>query len=520
MNYKIEIFRSHIEINDYNLGDSVLIENCFSIYDQLYHVRNHFGMHYDEEKRKLYLPRGIDIPWLESIFGISAYMHVYPIYKELPTITLPTTRQMKFEPRDDTQVQTIDFMCNTNNYSYLFGTTLQSVNLDTGKGKTFCSIASMLIYNMRTIIITSINEWLEQWKNSILKFTNIEEREIKIINGSGSINVLNKINTDNYRIYLVNHSTLKSYAENNGWESIGKLFNKLKIGIKLYDESHLNFENMSFIDFYSDVFKTFYVTATPYRSDEKESKIYNLYMKNVPSINLFDAYTDPHSIYMAVKFNSHPTAQDIKHCKGSYGLNIGNYIRYLMNNDNFYKMSYILISKFLNKNNGKLLIYIGLNEAILTFKNWMENNFPNLIGNIGIYTSLSPDKRSELDNRVILSTTKSAGAASDIDSLEMVINLAEPFKSNLTAKQTLGRLRKPNTVYIDLIDTGFYYTKKFYNEKKPVYMKYATKCIEISLKDKDIESEYKTVYESNNAIILDPIFFSDNGKLDVLSFEE
>lgn len=520
MSYKIEIFRSHIEINDYNIGDSILIENCFSIYDQLYHTRNNFGMHYDEEQKKLYLPRGIDIPWLESIFEVSAYMHLYPIHKELPKISLPTTKQMKYEPRDDTQVQTIDFMCNTNNYSHLFGTTMQSVNLDTGKGKTFCSIASIVIYNMRAIIITSINEWLQQWKERILEYTNIEEREIKLINGSGSINVLNKINTDNYRIFLVNHSTLKSYAENNGWDSIGKLFDKLKIGIKLYDESHLNFENMSYIDFYTDVFKTFYVTATPYRSDEKETKIYNLYMKNVPSINLFDGYNDPHSAYMAVKFNSHPTAQDAKKCKGSYGLNIGNYIRYLMSNTNFYKIAYILISKFLNKNTGKLLIYIGLNDSILVFKDWMEVNFPNLKGNIGIYTSVSSDKRNELNNKVILSTTKSAGAASDISSLEMVINLAEPFKSKLIAKQTFGRLRNPNTIYIDLVDIGFYYTKKFYNEKKSIYMKYATKCIEISLKDKDIESEYNAAVENNNAIILDPIFLSNNGKLEVLSFED
>ena len=51
---------------------------------------------------------------------------------------------------------------------------------------------------------------------------------------------------------------------------------------------------------------------------------------------------------------------------------------------------------------------------------------------------------TNLYNKIILSTTKSCGAASDIKDLRCVINLAEPFRSEVLARQTLGRCRDEN----------------------------------------------------------------------------
>ena len=50
--------------------------------------------------------------------------------------------------------------------------------------------------------------------------------------------------------------------------------------------------------------------------------------------------------------------------------------------------------------------------------------------------------------QLYLSTTKSAGLGEHIEHLKMTIVLAEPFKSNVIAQQTLGRTRDKNTVYI------------------------------------------------------------------------
>ena len=70
MNKKIIVNKTRIIITDYNIGDSEKLENNFLIFDKTYHTFFPKGMEYDEEKRWLYLPRGIDIIYLENILLI------------------------------------------------------------------------------------------------------------------------------------------------------------------------------------------------------------------------------------------------------------------------------------------------------------------------------------------------------------------------------------------------------------------------------------------------------------------
>ena len=119
---------------------------------------------------------------------------------------------------------------------------------------------------------------------------------------------------------------------------------------------------------------------------------------------------------------------------------------------------------------------------------------------IGIYTSMTKvDKEFQLYKKIILSTTKSCGAASDIYDLQMVINLAEPFRSPVLAQQTLGRCRMDNTLYIDIVDQGFYFTKKYYEAKKPIFSQYAKSCKCVNFTDEELDSKYKIVCEKYDA---------------------
>ena len=51
----------------------------------------------------------------------------------------------------------------------------------------------------------------------------------------------------------------------------------MRVGIKFYDEAHLNFDNMCKIDYYTNTKYTMYITATPARSNEGE----NLYINYI-----------------------------------------------------------------------------------------------------------------------------------------------------------------------------------------------------------------------------------------------
>lgn len=494
---KIIIYRTHIEVLDYELGDCPAIEKTFSIYDMTYHKRFPKGMIYDKEKKILMLPRGIDIGFLER------HLQSEPVVDmTIDEIGDVGPIMLKYKPRDAIQQEAIRFMLSMDKYHHNETSTMLSLNLNTGKGKTYCAIATAAYLGYRSIVITDSVGWLEQWKNFFIEYTDISKDEIYLISGTPSLMKLYNRDISKYKVILSTHSTLKSIGDSQGWDKIRHFFQYCQIGIKFYDEAHLNFDNMFQIDCYSNTFITYYLTATPGRSDAREDQIFNLYFKNVPKINLFNEDEDPHTKYAAIRFNSNPSPIQASACKNNYGLNRIAYTDYIVKNENFHKLLTILVSMAIRKP-GKHLFYIGTNDAILYVREWIYSAFPELIGQIGIYTSITPiDKKAqELEKKIILSTTKSAGAAMDIKGLVETVNLAEPFKSKVLAQQTLGRTRDADTVYKDIVDTGFFYTKKFYEHKKPIFKKYAKECVEVNINNTELDSRFKDIIDNRSKMI-------------------
>lgn len=501
---KIIVYRTHIEIQNYNLKDCPQLEKTFSVYDMTYHKRFPKGMIYDKDKKILMLPRGIDISFLENL------LHSHPIVDtSIDPIGDIGDIMLKYKPRDDVQKEAIKFMLSIDKYNRNQNSTMLSLNLNTGKGKTYCAIAATAYLRFRPIVITDNIGWLEQWKKFFMEYTNISSDEIYLISGAPSMMKLMARDISKYKVILCTHSTIKSVGDHQGWDKIRDFFKHCQIGIKFFDEAHLNFDNMFQIDCYTNTFITYYLTATPGRSDLAENQIFGYYFKNVPKINLFDRENDPHTKYVAMRFNSNPSVKDVSKCKSKYGLNRIEYTDYIVRNENFQMLLTILISMALKKP-GKHLFYISTNDAIMYVKTWIYENFPELINQVGVYTSLTPSalKIEQLNKKIILTTTKSAGAALDIKGLVETVNLAEPFKSRVLAQQTFGRTRDDNTMYKDIVDIGFYYTKKFYEFKKPVFSEYATECIEINIKDNELMEKYNSILANRNNLI-QPLEFED-----------
>ncbi len=499
---KIIIYRTHIEITDYDMGDCPVIEKTFSVYDMTYHKRFPKGMIYDKDRRVLMLPRGIDISFLERVF------QVVPIVNgDIDPIGDIGQMKLRYKPKDDAQKEAISFMLSVDKYFRNEYSTMMSVNLNTGKGKTYCAIATAAFLGLRSIIITDSIGLLEQWKKFLLEYTDINADEIYMISGSPSLMKLFNRDISKYKVILSTHSTIRSVGETQGWNKITEFFKYCQIGIKFYDEAHLNFDNMFQIDCYTNTNVTYYLTATPGRSNNEENNIFKLYFKNVPSIDLFDRDNDPHTKYIGIRFNSNPSPVEVSSCKNKYGLNRIAYTDYIVRNENFQKLLVILINMALKKP-GKHLFYIGTNEAILYVRDLIYQNFPELINQVGIYTSIIPAnrKQEQLEKKIILSTTKSAGAAVDIKGLVETVNLAEQFKSRVLAQQTFGRTRDNDTMYKDIVDNSFYYTKDYYEHKKPVFNKYATECLEINLSNNELDSRYNKIIEERSTMI-NPIEF-------------
>lgn len=501
---KIIVKNSCIKIYNYRFGSCPRLENSFAVFDKTTHSYYYLGLFYDEQSQILYLPRGIDIWFVENCLGAKAIIEKdafdeFDVYKDI---------KIKFLPRDDLQKEALRFMLGKKEY-YATATKSQlSVNLNTGKGKTYISVATFAYTGIKTMIITYATNWLLQWKEKILEYTNLQEKEICFITSSNMIFRLmgmKEHQIKKYKIFLITHATIKSFGDKNGWDKITELFKKLKIGIKIFDEAHMNFSNMLMIDFYTNVYKTYYLTATAMRSDHRENQIYQTCMKNILAIELFDKENDPHSDYLSLLYSSKPKPQEISACKNQYGMDRNKYINYAIMNDRFREMAVLAMNMALGilkkgSYNDKCLIYIGTNHAIDIFMSWIVEIFPELVGQIGIFTSMVSSEEKEIakSKKIIITTTKSASACLDIANLKVVLLLNEPFASEVLARQTLGRLRNENTLYIEVVDTGFYHCKNYYQRKKPVFAKYAKNCQETKISDSELNNRYKNTIEKLN----------------------
>lgn len=516
---EVYIQNSCIKITNYNLKQSPKLENCFTIWEPLYHRYETCGLYYDKENRTLYLPRGIDIWFAKKQVGCKDSITVKPNqYKEIDHIL------MKTPPRDDRQVEALRFCCGVGEeYEDNFYLPQLSVNLNTGVGKTYVAIATIGYYRIKSMIITGSNTLLNQWRDRIKDYSNLTDRDILFISGSGMMNMIlqgkSKL-ADNASIFLCTHGTLRSFADEYGWDKLNDVFIQLGIGMKFFDEAHQNFDNMCKIDFFTNVFKTYYMTATPARSDFRENRVYQIAFKNVPYINLFDENNDPHTDYLAITFNSHPSPNIISHFRNAYGMDRNKYVDYITKNEYFY-MALRVILDIVKKNigQGKALFYIGTNDGIERVYKWICTEYPEYIGEVGIFTSIvsKEQKIEERKKKLILTTTKSAGAGEDIKGLKISVLLAEPFRSEVLARQTLGRTRDPNTMYIELVDMGFNATRKYYYAKLPTFNRYAASTSDTFIdtyelkqrNEKIIEKRSTRSLESKVSHIVNPIYFRD-----------
>ena len=283
---------------------------------------------------------------------------------------------------------------------------------------------------------------------------------------------------DRYKVFTLTHDTILSYAQNNGWESIDALFRKLGIGLKIIDEAHLNFDNIYNLDYASPVAKTLYLTATPIRGDSAENRVYQLYFSNVPMLSLFDPESDPHTHYIALLYKSGMTELETASCHTNHGFNRTMYSDAVILKENFDYISRIVMDMISNIP-GKKLMFLSSNNAIVFFYNWLRYNYSEYVNDIGIYTSINPEKEKAKEKTIILTTSLSAGACLDIDDLTVCVNMAEPIKSPPQNQQRFGRTRSYNSFFIDVVDTSVKTVYNYYKSSLPMYDKYALDTKEV-----------------------------------------
>lgn len=471
---KLIVKQTCVEVHDYEIGDQPDLENMLSIWDDVYHRLIPKGFDYDDENRILFLPRGMDIGYLERLFNRPIEMdRGCNEYKKV-------SYKLTTEPRDNNQIQSIAYLIGENEFKYAGRYSQQALNLDVGQGKTYVTIAASTFLKMTTMIITHQDGIKNQWMGSYEKFTNLDPQYMYDIKGSKNIDKLLKMNKIPYKVFFINHGTIKSWCKKNGWDKLNDLFKHLGIGLKIFDEAHLEFSSVLKIDFHSNVYKTFYLTATFERSQYGENKVFYHCFKNIAKFGVETKDNiRKHVVYLAVKFNSNPTMNDKLNIKGIKGFDRNAYIDYQLKKGKMIEVIEYLID-FFNGKDGKMLILSSKIDSSFYLKEYLEEHHPDK--KVMAWNSqVSDEEKSRIDVvDIISSTPKSLGTGSDIPGLRFMI-MTEPYSSSVSANQISGRLREyaPDayTFYIELVDIGFPKVLDMYKKRLKIFKK---KCVSVN----------------------------------------
>ena len=477
---KIVVKHTSMTINDYTLGDNTQLEKYLSLWDENRYCFVPRGYLYNEEEQKLHIPRGIEIGYVEkAVDGVAEVDYTPDEYSK-------ASIKIKASPKDNGQRRAIAFLTGQDAFKYTAKYSQLLLNLPPGEGKTVISTMAIATLGLKTIIITHIDKIKDQWIKTLLEMTDLTEYDICDINSSRKIDRLLNKDSDRSKVYIVNHATLLSYAKTNGWKSITKLFKHIKVGIKIYDEAHLNFDNILKIDMSTNTKKTFYLTATFERSDHKENKLFNRCFKNVVkfTINETQEPKRKHTIYLSILYNSKPTVMEQAVTQGRRGFDKNAYSDYQLNSDEFYRaLAYAV--KFFESKEGKMLVLSTKIELVENITKFLKENIENKTIN-SYHSKVDKDVKDNIliYSDIISSTPKSAGTGLDINKLRTVI-MTEAYSSKVQAEQASGRLREYSpddyTFYVELVDVGFKTVNDMYKKRLPVFKKKCLKVMELNM---------------------------------------
>lgn len=482
---KIYAYHTHYEIENYILGSNERFERKFSIYDEFYHEWDSY-LYYNQEKSILYVPRGVDPEFISNYFGnkpIDGYVKECNPYKKI-------SFSMKSPPRDEVQKESIRYLLGKNEHSYTKGSSQLILSLLGGGGKTYSAIASLSILETKAIVICHSDDVKKQWRSRIAQYTNIGQSSVISLDSSKQLETYINPDKDTMKsinegiFFLTTHSLLHSFLSSHTMEDLNTIFINLGIGVKIIDEFHRNFLNTLFIDYATNVYKTYYLSATAGRSSKEENDIfqrsfdrvyklkktiedldrekkiiaiYNLFRSTIPSISI--SY-----MYNKSKFSVHKYTQaEIR--DGTVIEKIKMWLEWLENRVRDDQFVFVLSSM---KSSCDLLAK--------EIQKWYPNK------KVCSYHSSNKIENIQ-DYDIVCSTVQMIGTGNDYQNLKAIIN-TEAYASAVTADQLVHRLDRGNadtgaTYYIDLIDKKVPNARNMYKKRSVVIAQFVAKSLEM-----------------------------------------
>lgn len=451
---------------DYNSNTSFsLFKSISNVYDFRFKTYRSTLDLYDAKRKILKIPRGYGFDeLLQKLINENNHEIVYEVIdnskKYIPYEEINIKFKENYVPRNEIQKEAIKFLTSCIDNEYVLGKGYQLyLSLDTGMGKTFCTIYALAKLKLPSLIISY--NLSDQWKEKILEYTDTKESEIYMIKGIDSINKLFE-KKKKYKFYIASTGTLSRFSKR--YFNLNILINLMSVGVKVFDEAHSQYKANSHIDVNSDVRFTFYLTATPRRSNYLDNKVYQNLFRHIPIHGVYTHTLNNYYKVKSVKYDTFPTTADRKFCSTIRGFSSVNYYNYLFRSEEKTLLIIGMIKFFCDKilykfPKSRILVFIPTLDFMNYASQFLIKNY-NLPYTIGQYNSNVINQKireKELEKNVIFTTLSAGSTGKDIPNLKAVLSLT-PFSSPVICRQILGRLRQldnSDSYFIDFTDTGF-----------------------------------------------------------------
>lgn len=369
----------------------------------------------------------------------------------------------KWAPREE-QPAVIDYIVDNG------GTRRKFVNLQTGKGKSFCTMAAANIMRSLTTLICK-PMYIEKWIIDLKKTYDIEADDIITVQGGAQLMALTQLfreyrerNALTYvgmpgeeppaKFIIVSNKTyqlwLKLYEEQGaaildmGYACLpGDFFEFIGSSFRVIDEVHQDFHLNYKIDLYTHCAKSVSLSATLIADDAFISSMYEVaYPKSERyQGGAYDKYIMTKAVFYNLQQPGSIRFQDPSSNRYSHIL----YEQGIMSNgrrlDNYFKLiREILDASFIKtyKPGYKLMVFVASVEMATKLSQHLAQIYPQF----SVTRYVQDDEYvNVMESDIRVSTLLSSGTAVDIPGLQTTL-LTVAISSSQSNIQGLGRLRK------------------------------------------------------------------------------
>lgn len=342
------------------------------------------------------------------------------------------------------------------------------VNLQTALGKTLMSVYLSSILNVKSMIMCYSTEILLQWIQTIKEKSNFDTSKLILLDSSKLIQNIytEKFDSNEYDIFMATPKLIVSYCEKYGYDHLNPVFEKMGIGLKVFDEAHRNISNMIKINGFANVDKTLYLSADFGQANKDKEKLYYKMMFGVPVFKPSDEVmsTLKYTQAIVVEYNTDPNINEVASVYSRFGFSSINYMKYQFNKGIVYDvLDYVLENIFnTNTHNYKTLILLNLIDHVDTLTEVLIEKYGDCKRIGKFHSEINHEEKEETKtiSDIIISTYKSFGTGLNVADIKYVISIDQCDK--ISDNQAAGRARPlsdgSDAFYFMLADRGFKYS--------------------------------------------------------------